>query len=261
MSFDPRWRTGHVLGPYDADEPRYKDHPELAGAAPIDGDDTDLRPDMPPSERRSRRTAAPTVSARSAWVLSRLLGVPLPFDDVPSVLHLYANAQIDARPREPLRDEGSSLLHMFAGVARDGLASERDWSEIPENIGVVPPDDIWRSAERVVITGARRLSDGSQSTPELIAALRRRRPSTVCLRVDEKFANIGPSIYTSPGGLVIGSHCMVVVGYAKVIRSFIVRNSWGTDFGDLGYALVHEDVIARLSYEKYTFDLARIVVR
>lgn len=258
---NPAWKTGHVLGPYDPDEPAYKDHPELSGAASIATDDVDLRPEMPPVRLQIAQDCVGHGVSTLAWVLARSLGVSLPFDDVPSVLHLYAGAQLVLRPRQPLVDEGSVLSCMFRAGAEDGLVAEKDWPEIPENVNVVPPDDIWRKAERVVITGARRLSDGANSIPEMKAALRRRRPTTICMRVDERFAEIGPEIYMGPGGRVIGSHCMVACGYVSIIRSFIVRNSWGTDFGDLGYALVHEDVVARLSYEKYTFDLARILKR
>ncbi len=261
---NPAWKTGHVIGPFDPDEPKYKDHPELSGAAPIASDDTDLRNEkglMPPVWAQiAQDCVAHSVSAL-AWTLAKTLDTPLPFDDEPSKLQLYAGAQLILRPKQPLVDAGSVLSCMFQAGAEDGFASEKDWPEIPENINVVPPDDVWRSAERVIITGARRLSDGSASNLEMREALRRRRPTTICMRVDERFAEIGAGIYMGPGGRVIGSHCMVACGYVSSIRSFIIRNSWGTDFGDLGYALVHEDVVARLSYEKYTFDLARIIKR
>jgi len=261
MIFDPSWKTGHVIGPYKENELQYRDHPELAGAAAIASNDVDLRPDLPPIHTQLAQDCCAHATSTLAWVMAQVLRIALPFPGEPSVLHLYGNARLRARPREPLRDEGSILAFMFEGAAEDGLVAEKDWPETVENIDAIPPDDVWRTAERAVLTGARKLSDGAGSVPELIAALRRRRPSTICMRVDERFGGIGADVYTSPGGLIVGSHCMLVVGYISSVRAFIIRNSWGESFGDLGYALVHEDIVARLSYEKYTFDVGRMVVR
>ncbi len=248
--FDPRFRTGHLL---DAQPSalRYLDHPELSSAAPLGSDAVDLRPDLPPVTQQLVQNCCAHALSVAAFLAAFFAGTPIPLS---SVLWLYALAQLRARPRQPLLDIGSSLGFMSDAVAEQGLVSESEWLESRENVGVVPPDDVFRSAAAVTIVKRHWLPDGAATSEALLAALRRQRASTVCCLVDEAFAAIGPGIYNIPGGRVIGSHAMLVVGYVPSIKAFIVRNSWGRDFGDEGYALVSERFMNLSTYGKLVFD-------
>ena len=44
-----------------------------------------------------------------------------------------------------------------------------------------------------------------------------------------------------------GGHCMLIVGYDKPQKRFIVRNSWGTEWGDRGYCYIPFEVIQKCS--------------
>jgi C1A family cysteine protease len=46
-----------------------------------------------------------------------------------------------------------------------------------------------------------------------------------------------------------GGHAVCIVGYRTDGR-FIVRNSWGTDFGDKGFAYVHPDYVAATFFDE-----------
>ncbi|OPA11695.1 C1 family peptidase [Bacillus cereus] len=60
---------------------------------------------------------------------------------------------------------------------------------------------------------------------------------------------------TPPSGIVPpvtekksrGGHALVVVGYDETNQWFIVRNSWGTKFGDQGYAYMHYQTLLDMS--------------
>lgn len=60
---------------------------------------------------------------------------------------------------------------------------------------------------------------------------------------------------TPPSGIVPpvkekksrGGHALVVVGYDETNEWFIVRNSWGTKFGDHGYAYIHYQTLLDLT--------------
>ena len=41
-----------------------------------------------------------------------------------------------------------------------------------------------------------------------------------------------------PGETVLGGHCVVAVGYDDSQRHFIIRNSWGTGWGQQGYCFM-----------------------
>jgi C1A family cysteine protease len=41
----------------------------------------------------------------------------------------------------------------------------------------------------------------------------------------------------------MGNHAMLIVGYNPQSKEFIVKNSWGTSFGDQGYWYMHENIL------------------
>jgi C1A family cysteine protease len=53
-----------------------------------------------------------------------------------------------------------------------------------------------------------------------------------------------------------GGHCVVLVGYNDKDRHFIVRNSWGTDWGDEGYFYMPYEYVLRsdLSTDFWTIE-------
>lgn len=65
----------------------------------------------------------------------------------------------------------------------------------------------------------------------------------------------GGSVYApTPVATVIGSHVLLVVGYDDGQQAWIVRNSWGTGWGDAGYGLIgygqcNIDVYAKLGLQ------------
>ena len=51
----------------------------------------------------------------------------------------------------------------------------------------------------------------------------------------QEVAQTGIVPMPSPGESVLGGHCVVAVGYDDTQRTFIIRNSWGTGWGEQGY--------------------------
>jgi C1A family cysteine protease len=54
----------------------------------------------------------------------------------------------------------------------------------------------------------------------------------------EAVAQSGEVSMPASGESVAGGHCVVAVGYDETKRVFIVRNSWGSDWGLNGYCLM-----------------------
>lgn len=66
-------------------------------------------------------------------------------------------------------------------------------------------------------------------------------PVIVSLHLHESFNNIGSDGFVrkpDESDPVVGWHAMVIVGFSDKDKVFIVRNSWGTDFGDKGYCYI-----------------------
>lgn len=244
--FDPRWRTGHLISDPIAGESTF---PFRTGANPkaLPRRSIDLR-DRAPAIRAQRRQncCAHAVSAQLV-INARAEGIDLA---EPSVEYLYVEAQLYASPHQPLRDDGSSLRAMFVGGSDAGLVSERS---MPEGEGdlELPPDDLIRDAEDGKILTWEILPDGLSSSEAIYQALEDGLATTICWIVDEAYANVGAGVHRQTGGRPIGAHCQIVVGYDAILDAFIVRNSWGTDFGDLGYALVAAAFVDRFTYEKF----------
>ena len=54
-------------------------------------------------------------------------------------------------------------------------------------------------------------------------------------------------------GQYLGGHCVTFVGYDK--KGFIVRNSWGTQYGKGGYHTLPYDEFSSACFEAWTFAL------
>jgi len=63
----------------------------------------------------------------------------------------------------------------------------------------------------------------------------------------DRVAKTGIVPVPKKGELVLGGHAMLIVGYKKIRQTlyFIVRNSWGTGWGDKGYCYIPTSFITR----------------
>lgn len=71
-------------------------------------------------------------------------------------------------------------------------------------------------------------------------------PVVFAMIVDEAFTKNKGELVTSVSGKTFG-HAMVLVGYDE--RGFIVRNSWGVNWGDKGYGYVDFDCFKKNTYD------------
>lgn len=185
-----------------------------------------------------------TLSSRSAlfpYTLARLFGE----------MHI---SRLLGAPR--LNDWGCGVRWALKGVRDLGLPHESAWRETPENINAVPDFAALRAGESSIVQSFHRVDDGPSKSAELRAAGRRGFDPIVCLVVDQKFVEIGREVYDGPGGVVLGGHAMVAVGYSAILRAFCFDNWWGTDVGDDGYFWISEDVINARSYDTYVVESA-----
>ncbi|PEJ75296.1 C1 family peptidase [Bacillus wiedmannii] len=68
--------------------------------------------------------------------------------------------------------------------------------------------------------------------------------------------NVYPNFDATPANGIVppvtkkksrGGHALVVVGYDETNQWFIIRNSWGTKFGDYGYAYMHYQTLLEMT--------------
>jgi hypothetical protein len=169
--------------------------------------------------------------------------------------HIWMAAkETDQRTDYPstfLEEDGTSLKAGLDVVRRFGAALE---SELPwdKRLAAGPPDDFNRSAASRKILAYYTLGDDSVPDRRVHFDGWRRwlahtGPVVIMLLIDKHVA--AAELETFDAASVQGSHAAALFGYGP--DHFLVRSSWGTDWGDGGYARMSLEYAAQAVIESY----------
>jgi C1A family cysteine protease len=196
----------------------------------------DLRTFMSPVEnqRDSNSCTANAIAGAYEYLENRIYGQ---VTDV-SRLFIYYNARaLDDRTQH---DEGTYLSHCVKVVRKYGACSEQTWPFELNQIKHEPPKQAYKEAKQFRIEDAAPVEVDLDAMRECLAA---GYPFVFGLQLFGSFGNAGGN-----GGLVPmpdpnneshdGGHAMLCVGYSDPDQVFIVRNSWGPEWGDQGYCYI-----------------------
>lgn len=135
-------------------------------------------------------------------------------------------------------DKGSSFASVLQTMKRDGVCTEEEFPYNPTCPEEEPPKEAYDSALDNKIV---KVLDVGHDLENIKSALTEGYPVAICLRIFNSFNPVKGLIpipdeddVKSGGGL----HAMVICGYNDDYGYFVVRNSWGTNFGDNGYCYV-----------------------
>ncbi len=81
-------------------------------------------------------------------------------------------------------------------------------------------------------------------------------PLQTTLMVYADFLTYHKGVYKHVTGTLLGGHAISIVGYDDTTRSWIIRNSWGTDWGNGGFANISYDDISGVSNETWSYNVA-----
>jgi hypothetical protein len=198
----------------------------------------DLRPYMTPVENQgaSSSCTANAMAGAYEYLMNRVKGSS---DDV-SRLFIYYNArELDG---DPDKDEGTYLRSCIKVLQKHGTCSETTWPFDLHRIFEVPHNDAYDEATNFLIEDAYRVDVDLDSMRSCLAE---GYPFTFGLELFGSFQKAGAN------GLIPmpdpdkeqhdGGHAMLCVGYSDSDKVFIVRNSWGEDWGDRGYCYIPYD--------------------
>lgn len=176
-------------------------------------------------------------------------------DFVPSVLFVNYNLRFMDTPN----------LNITATSLRDGLKSLKVWGMCPEpmwpysvyKLNMKPPQACYRAAKNFRLL---RYQAVQQTLPQLKACLAWGQAFVFGFIVHSSFHGYDvekrgqmrmPRAKNDP---VEGGHAVCAVGYDDSKSVFIVRNSWGPDWGDSGHFYMPYDYITdpRLCYDFWT---------
>ncbi len=80
-------------------------------------------------------------------------------------------------------------------------------------------------------------------------------PLLTTLTVYEDFLTYSGGIYKTVGGSALGGHAVSLIGYDDTKRAWLVRNSWGPDWGDKGFIWFSYDDTSGIASSTWQFQV------
>jgi len=158
-----------------------------------------------------------------------------------SRLFLYYNARLT--DGDPEKDVGTYLRTAYATLTGMGTCTEAAWPYDTDNVFLRPSWDAYRDAYPNKINSYYRIAAyGKDLRDAIVRALEAQHPVSFGMIIDRDFMQ-----NTDCDGVVAmpketrtqcGGHAMLIVGCKDYGNTLIVRNSWGTGWGDQGYCYV-----------------------
>src|ERR1035437_745439 len=133
-------------------------------------------------------------------------------------------------------DSGAHIRDGIKSLAQWGDCKEGSWSYMPDNVFTKPSDVAYQEALNHRISTYMRLD----SLDDVKHCLNDGYPVSFGFTVFESFesptvAHTGIVPVPSLDESVVGGHAVLAVGYDDINKWLIVRNSWGSTWGDHGY--------------------------
>jgi len=169
-------------------------------------------------------------------------------DFMPSRLFIYYNER--AMEGHVGYDSGAQIRDGIKSIATLGVCPEREWpyDDTPATTdggawpagapaGEKPPQACYADAKQSVAVSYHRII---QNLDQFKSCLADGFPFVFGFTVYSDFespqvAQTGEGQLPTPGEQPLGGHAVVAVGYDDATQRFLVRNSWGTSWGQQGY--------------------------
>ena len=153
----------------------------------------------------------------------------------PSRLFIYYNERVIEG--DVGQDNGASNADGLTTVNKQGVCPETEWPYVISQFAVKPPAQAYTDATKTEVS---QYAAVTQSLAQMQACLAEGYPFVIGFTVYESFESnavttTGIVPMPSAGEQVLGGHSVLVVGYDNGTQRFIVRNSWGTSWGQAGY--------------------------
>jgi C1A family cysteine protease len=211
----------------------------------------DLRPGCPPPYDQGQIGSCTANSIAGAIEFDQKKQKITEF--TPSRLFIYYNERV-MEATSPSVDSGAQIRDGIKSVATFGVCPETEWPYDDKNTNPDPCAACGYAKKPLVacytqalkhkVTSYHRLNSAVLST--LKGCLAEGYPFVFGFTVYESFegdevAKTGIVPMPAPKEKMVGGHAVLAVGYDDSTKHFIVRNSWGLDWGIKGYFMMPYD--------------------
>jgi C1A family cysteine protease len=154
---------------------------------------------------------------------------------VPSRLFLYYNER--AMEGHTSSDSGAQVRDGIKSVVNQGDCPETLWPYVIKNFAEKPPKNCYSDALKYRAVEYQRVD---RKIDQFRGCLASGYPFAFGFTAYDGFessqvAKTGRLQMPKPNEKVVGGHAVLAVGYNSAQQTFLVRNSWGTDWGMKGY--------------------------
>jgi len=154
---------------------------------------------------------------------------------VPSRLFIYYNERV--LEGDTADDTGASISDSIQVVSANGCPNEALWWYNTIKYAVKPNRKVYADGLKHLVSNYVQVG---QDLVSLRSCLASGYPISIGFTVYESFESdtvASTGIVPMPGNneQILGGHAVLVVGYNDATQYFIVRNSWGTGWGQAGY--------------------------
>ncbi|UJR16844.1 hypothetical protein I4U23_003743 [Adineta vaga] len=202
----------------------------------------DLRSDMTPVEDQSRIGSC--VANCLAGAYEYLTKKSDRGNTDVSRLFIYYNGRARDGRSKTLTDSGCTMTSAIEALEEFGTCLESIWPYNIPDVNTRPSDRAYQEAKNHKITEALQIEINLN---EMKSCLAQGFPFAFGLRLFKSFDKASTTgVVPAPNASdrtrsSHGCHALLAVGYSDHSRSFIVRNSWGADWGDGGYCYIPYD--------------------
>ena len=172
-----------------------------------------------------------------------------------SRLFVYYNSRL--LDNSVMEDAGAYLRDGMKAIQKFGICSEKLWPYDIKKFTVKPTEECYKDAESRTITSYQSLD----TLDEVLHAINDNKPVVIGVTVYDSFNLVSkenpvirnPIENEKDSG---GGHAMTIVGYDIPKKQFLIKNSFGTDWGDNGYGWLPFDYAEAEGFEKWVFDIS-----
>jgi C1A family cysteine protease len=152
-------------------------------------------------------------------------------------------------------DSGAYLRDTLKSIKKYGVCAESIWPYEIDKFDEQPTPQAYIDAVARNINYYETLITQN----EILQVLTLGKPVIIGTTIFDQFNYLDSSNYTLPmpreNEIGIGNHALCIVGYDLTRREYIIKNSFGTGWGDNGYCLMSFEYVEKYAFEKWYFDI------